>query len=61
MKDWVNLIHSYQFSYNDMKFNSDNTMLLNESGKCILGLENIPSNNDIYKSNIEYFKIKKKV
>ena len=60
MKDWVNLIHSYQFSYNDMKFNSDNTMLLNESGKCILGLENIPSNNDIYKSNIEYFKIKKK-
>ena len=61
MKDSINLLHSYQFSYNDMKFNNDNTMLLNKNGKCILGLENIPSNNDIYKSKIEYFKIKKKV
>ena len=62
MKDiFISLLHSYQYIPKSSKIKLYNNSYLTDSkGRCILGLENVPKDTEIYKVELENIKLKKK-
>ena len=61
MKGWYSLLHSYQYlPSKKFKLVNNNTEVHDKYGDCVLGLKNIPSNNNLFKVELENIKQKKK-
>jgi len=61
MKDtWISFLHSYQYIPNTNNISINNDVLIDNSGKRIMGLKNIPKASNIYKIELDIIYPKKK-